>query len=554
MKIERVVDKTYQNEFMKGLHKMRQNEQYTDVTLLSGDVHIRCHRIVLDAASDYFKAMFRCGLQESTSATIQLTMEPEILTSIVDYMYTCQIELTVDNVESLVKAGDLLQLGCLKARCADFMALQVELHNCIEFYRFALLYRLDQLQKVTKQFVFAEFKTVALTPEFKELTCRELIEIIKDDDVNVEYEDVVFDAVLYWVRHDLDNRKSSLQMILEHVRLPYCTSNYLCHIKEAYDLLTTKSFEYVHEAMAFQAEPARQHQIFSCRTVPRNNFRMKSCLLTVGVMSYASHCLYYKDDTNTWESLTELPESVGSLYNVCRVDRGVLLTGVRRSQYDSANCWLFDLATKKWEDIPHLPHIQPSHRIVSLRNCVYVVDGFSRMRNVLRFDLKTKQTCFEPDMPQAVNDPMVVTYNNKIFVIGGQNEYKEALCCAQVFDTTRRQWSTLTDMPDVCENGSAVTLNGCIYVVGGFNRTCLKYDPTSDNWTKLNQPRQSHGNAPAVVWRGSILVGGGECFEEETPGIEQYDPLTDTWSCCSIAPFKEKLSRRCMINVDLYGV
>ncbi|KAI0211031.1 Kelch-like protein 5, partial [Lamellibrachia satsuma] len=124
-----------------------------------------------------------------------------------DYMYTGQIELTVDNVESLVKAGDLLQLGCLKARCADFMALQVELHNCIEFYRFALLYRLDQLQKVTKQFVFAEFKTVALTPEFKELTCRELIEIIKDDDVNVEYEDVVFDAVLYWVRHDLDNRK-----------------------------------------------------------------------------------------------------------------------------------------------------------------------------------------------------------------------------------------------------------------------------------------------------------------------------------------------------------
>ena len=76
------------------------------MTVQSGDVQIRCHRIVLAVATDYFKAMFRCGLEESTLATVQLTMEPEILTSIVEYMYTGEIELTVDNVERLVKAGD----------------------------------------------------------------------------------------------------------------------------------------------------------------------------------------------------------------------------------------------------------------------------------------------------------------------------------------------------------------------------------------------------------------------------------------------------------------
>ena len=362
MKIERVVDKAYQNEFMKGLHKMRQNEQYTDMTLQSGDVHIRCHRIVLEAASDYFKAMFRCGLEESTSATVQLTMEPEILTSIVDYMYTGEIELTVDNVESLVKVGDLLQLGCLKARCAYFMTSQVELNNCFEFYRFALLYRLDQLQKVTKQFVFAEFKTVALIVEFKELTCRELIEFIKDDNVNVDDEDIVFDAVLGWVRHDLDNRKSSLQTILEHVRLPYCTSNYLLHMKDTYDLLTQKCFEYLHEAMSFQADTVHQHQMTSYRTVQRNNFRMKSCLLLVGGLAclegkdkefgYKS-CQYYKEDTTSWESLTELSQSVSRLYDVCRVERGLLVTGGHTSRAVN-QCWLYDFATKNWEEMPPL--------------------------------------------------------------------------------------------------------------------------------------------------------------------------------------------------------
>ena len=83
--------------------------------------------------------MFRCNLEERASATVQLTIEHDMLTNIVEYMYTGEIELTVDNVERLVKAGDLVQLGCLKAACADFMASQVKLHSCAELCRFALL-------------------------------------------------------------------------------------------------------------------------------------------------------------------------------------------------------------------------------------------------------------------------------------------------------------------------------------------------------------------------------------------------------------------------------
>ena len=87
---------------------MRRDDQFTDVTLQSGDVHIRCHRSVLSAVSDYFKAMFTCGLEETTSATVRLTIEPDLLTYIVGHIYTGEIELSVDNVETFVKAGDLL--------------------------------------------------------------------------------------------------------------------------------------------------------------------------------------------------------------------------------------------------------------------------------------------------------------------------------------------------------------------------------------------------------------------------------------------------------------
>ena len=179
--IEKFVDKAYQNDFLKGMHRLRQSEEFTDVTLQSGDVHVRCHRNVLAVASDYFKAMFRCGFKESTSGTVPLTMEPKILTSIVDYMYTGEIELTADNVESLFKAGDFLQLDTLNVACENFMLKKVESANCVGFSKFATLYRLNNLQQKARRVMQSEFKTVALKEEFKELSCKELIEFIKDD-------------------------------------------------------------------------------------------------------------------------------------------------------------------------------------------------------------------------------------------------------------------------------------------------------------------------------------------------------------------------------------
>ena len=102
--------------------------------------------------------------------------------------------------------------------------------------------------------------------------------------------------------------------------------------------------------------------------------------------------------------------------------------------------------------------------------------------------------------------------------------------------------------------GAAVTLNDSIYVVGGYSRTCLKYNPATDVWTRLNQPQQKHGHAPAVVWRGSILLAAGEKAEQKPSAIEQFDPVTNTWSDSNIAQLKESLNCHHMFNVDLYGL
>ena len=559
---ETFVDKSYKNAFMKRMHKQRQADEYTDVTLQSSDVDIRCHRNVLAAASDYFNAMFQCDPKESTSDTIQMNMQPTILTRIVDYIYTGEIQLTVDNVKRLVEACDVLQLDTLKTACENFMLKHVELVNCIGFYKFSALYHLDKLQHKAKRMMQSEFKIVAFMDEFKALSCTDVIDCIKSDEVNVASEDIVFDAVLGWVGHDLVNRKSAMETIIEHVRLPYCTGDYLQHMR---DQLTPNCFEYLHEAMAFQLATVHRNEISSCRTVPRTNLRMKSSLVVVGGHTettngeYNKHyfCNYYEEDTSCWKQLTTLPQSVGTRDSVCYTDRGLVVTG----GYEGGvmdQCLLFDIATKKWETMPPLITKRYLHGSLSLCDCVYVVGGVGVddkvIASVESLNQKSRQWSSLPDMTHAVYAPMVTSYRKKIVVFGGRDAQDKHLCCTQVFDTTQNKWSTLSAMPVACRHGAAVTLNDFIYVVGGYSRTCLKYHPASDTWTTLSQPKQKHGFAPAVVWRGSILLAAGVGAKQKPSAIEQFDPLTNTWSDSNIAQLKEDPIGHYMFNVDLHDL
>ncbi|KAK2182792.1 hypothetical protein NP493_336g03025 [Ridgeia piscesae] len=436
---------------------------------------------------------------------------------------------------------------------------QVDLTNCVRFFRFASLYRLHKVQRKARELMLAEFKTVAFNDQLKELSCRELIDYIKDDEIGVDDEDVVVDCVLDWVRHDVDGRKSSFETILEYVRLPYCKSKYLCHMKNTCQLLTPKCLEYLNEAIVFQANTALQcDKISSCRTVPRTKFVKKLCLLVVGGMntSYGKNkiCRYYNEDTSCWESLMEMPK-VGTGYSVCCAGRSLLLTGGEKKRMTVNQCWLCDLDTKKWEAMPPLITARNYHGSVSLGDCVYVVGGAgggdtSTSASVECLNLKSREWLSMPDIPNTSWQPAIATYGNTIFVFGGLDDWSTALTFTQEFDTTSRKWSTLSDMPVGCDDCNAVTLDDYIYVVGGVNRTCLKYHPATDTWTTLSGPRGQHAEAAVVVWRGCILLSGGGEFVSESAVIEEYDPVTDTWSKWR-SELDMKLHRHTMFIVEL---
>ena len=63
--------------------------------------------------------------------------------------------------------------------------------------------------------------------EFLLLPLSQLIDIIANDELNVQNEEQVYQAVMNWVRFNVNDRKDNLAQVLEHVRFPLMNAKFL---------------------------------------------------------------------------------------------------------------------------------------------------------------------------------------------------------------------------------------------------------------------------------------------------------------------------------------
>ena len=60
--------------------------------------------MILWSASEYFHGMFTSGLEEATSGVIEIKgTDSETMSALLEYIYSADIQITTDNVESLVQ-------------------------------------------------------------------------------------------------------------------------------------------------------------------------------------------------------------------------------------------------------------------------------------------------------------------------------------------------------------------------------------------------------------------------------------------------------------------
>ncbi|MEE4247843.1 MAG: BTB/POZ domain-containing protein, partial [Kangiellaceae bacterium] len=303
---------SHMKTFMACLHKMKENDVMTDVTLkLPDGSSVSCHKIVLMASSPFFEVMFESEFKESATQDIPLDFADAVtIKTLVEFFYSGEINVCNDNVQTLVAASEFLCMKDLKNHCDAFMATRVDTSNCIELSRFGKKFNLMRLISAAREFILLNFKDVVKRfSDFPTLTENELIEVVSSDELNADNEDLVFSAVVRWVNHDADERKEAFSRIAPLIRFPFCTHETLNDAVSQEPLMgNSECMELIREALYFNMH--NHHYLYSPRTVPRRAFNGKRQRLVrfYGNQYTSTHCEYadcIDGDSVQWKLLHE---------------------------------------------------------------------------------------------------------------------------------------------------------------------------------------------------------------------------------------------------------
>lgn len=539
------------NTILSGLNDLRLDGQFCDVTISVEGQEFSVHKSVLCAASNYFKAMFTGHLAESTQSTVPINgVEPGILQQLLDYTYTAQIAITKDNVQNLLSAANLLEMLPVREACCQFLDKHMDETNCLGIQSFAESHACADLQQRARTFALKHFTQLVNGDEFESISETQLIDLMSSDDLEVDREEEVFNAVLKWVEADEGGcvqRKSRLHRVLAHVRLPLVSPYFLHDLVEKNGVVSgsPECMRLVEEARLFHLLPDRRTDFgYSERYTPRRNAGTIKVIVSVGGEDdkvVLRSVEFWDPLTNLWKQLACLPFAVSKHGLVVSGQNKMYMAGGEYPDGSASRAfWRYDPVLDVWQEMAAMQTPRSELGLAMLDGYVYAVGGWegsSRLDSVERYDPESNIWSPLASLKMAVTSPAVVSHEGCLYVSGGAIlEDGDGIELVQKFDSKTGEWTEVAGML-IPRSGSAACLLGrYIYVIGGWHASTEntnkveRYDIQRNIWTFVSPMSERRYRPGVAVLNGKIYVlGGEEGWDHYHDTIECYDPVSDKW-------------------------
>ena len=210
----------------------RQSE--VDLTLLTQDKEvIKCHSFVAAANSHYIQQCLENNIKcdnplpaNNSTFCVQIAdVSKNVLSRIVEYFYTGDIEITIADVSDLLLAATVLQIDCLIEKSYDIVHKSLCVKNYDSFLQFSRHHGIIRLQEICHNFICDDFPNFLATNELSKLDVELLISIIKEDGCRAESENVILDAVVKWLQSNSEGVTTEIvERLIDCVRFEHCTS------------------------------------------------------------------------------------------------------------------------------------------------------------------------------------------------------------------------------------------------------------------------------------------------------------------------------------------
>ncbi|XP_014775076.2 kelch-like protein 21 [Octopus bimaculoides] len=541
----------YTLDLVKRLDSLRIEATFTDAILCVQHEEFPCHRNVLAVSSPYFKAMFTSDLRESRESRICISeVSPWTLKRVIEYAYSGRIAINAENALQLLAAGSLFEYPDIVSACCEFLRRQLDHNNCLGIEQYAQVHSCHDLQNDAHKFALENFSMVVKSDEFLDLSLDRLLTYTSSDLIDVRKEEVVYDAVMRWVKYDLDERKQHLTCLLQQVRLPIVDLGYLQEIEsdpvisnQSDCLNMVREAQVQHESVSNQ-QGKRRRSMQNNNVHPRPSTVAKEVLVVVGGLnSYITQSVeMYDVQKDRWTSLPDIPQSL-SQYSVAMLTTGLIVTGGIHDGHIVDNVWHFDCIKLEWKSVKAMLQPRARHASTSVNNCVYVIGGvgygeehdIKDLKPIERYDAisNTWEEVGQSRFPRTL--ARIVPYEDIILEVGGLqggqcvNTIETYVCNGASLNPSGEQYV----LPNSIRYAQILVLDNVFYIIWEDSRKVLTLDPEKRTFRNLPDVPHVHVNSGASILRGKIYIAGGlHDVENSVPSqcVECYDPSTNEWT------------------------
>ena len=513
-------------ELMKRLNIHRKQDYLCDITLVSIDnVEFKAHRNVLSAASPYFDKLLQSNMKENREGIVRFEeISGSVLKDVLEFIYSGTVDVTQENAEKLIAAGNYLIIPGLKTASGRFLERKMSHINCISTFYLAEKYECDELITNSRLFIHENIVSVAKLDEFLLLQAKEIERWISSDEITVNEEADVFKIILDWVNHKKSERKTAFEELFGHVRLSFLSRDYL------EDVVTNELVRENSACVKLVMDAAMKMATFvdedHLPQLPRKGQETRVIVARGGKYTFC-----YIPEEDLWKRLPDgLKDKNANLHQMIKFRDQLFIFG-RNEDTER-----YDPAFNVWSE---LNLYRDSAKLVVLKGEIYAVEvsNFNTKTTIKKYNVKrcTWETLIS-SCEGCRENACVIAAGSHLYLFGGNISHREKyVATAERFDTVENKWEEIVDMHEGRSDAFGVAAENKIFVAGGLRngkklKTCEIYNISTNEWqlvAKLNVPR-CYGSM--VCLNGKLYVLGGENNRNQNErSVECFDPANEQW-------------------------
>ena len=486
---------------------------------------LRCHRIVLAAASPYFHSRLYNGKRESTVDKLFIhNVTKPVLSNVLKFIYCGNCELTEKNAQQLLRVSHMYGIKGLRNKCDSFLSQHVTIGNTIQLFKMAKYTKSSNLEAVTRKSLLKNFVCFSSSKKFQSLSLSDVMSLIKDEDLVVPSDEVVLDAVLSWAKGDVESRQENIGLLLNHIRLSQVNREHLRHVLESNKMLqdNTECFNMIKAAQAAQSDPRRQQEAEVQRKDYRHETNMDDCIVIIGgAMSGESKfkCSQSVSCLNLvlkrWFTLAPLPFGFDSGTASCVCANDIYVSGGGDTRQGLV---LYTSDENEWHVCAPMSVGRRGHALVPIGWKLFVLGGAvghspqGRLlvtSSVEEYNMTTNEWSNCGEIAEAVWGMSTAVCQDKVYLFGGYIDRENPTVTVQAYDPKTQTSCIVSTLPFPCGLSRPVVNDDEIFLICPTGEILQSSDCFTFKQT-ATLPHFTRALFGVAVCKDEILLLGGK--------------------------------------------